>query len=195
MTAVNKLIALALLFWLPVAWAQKVDFAIDQVAIDTNSCGSAAAKQLLFACHRLGRGQGFAVAERRYWAPKKTDDDAFEKLTVYFVSKPKPGYVVDLPSDAVAVIFSSGPSSFPGKHGCYGQAGAGKIQVTDVSEKTVTIKVDASIDLKSPLGWQGECKQAHLQKEVAAHMIGFEELNAWYGRVGPSYDLWKESHP
>ena len=111
-TAVNKLIPLALLFWLPVAWAQKVDFAIDQVAIDTNSCGSAAAKQLLFACHRLGRGQGFVVAERRYWAPQKTDDDAFEKLTVYFVSKPKPGYVVDLPSDAVAVFLALARARF-----------------------------------------------------------------------------------
>lgn len=195
MTVVTKLISFVILCWVPISWAQEANFAVDKVAIDISGCQKVTAKEAQFACHRLGPGQGFVVAERRYWPPKQTDDDAFEKVTVYFPSKPTSGHVTDIPSDEVLVFFSSGPSSFPGKHGCYGAAKGGKVEVTDISEKRVAVTIDVSIDLKSPLGWQGECKQVRLRKDITAQTIAINELNAWDGLVAPSYDLWKESHP
>ncbi len=195
MTVASKLVSLVILCWVSVSCAQETNFAIDKVSIDSIGCQNVAASQLQFACHRLGRGQGFAIAERRYWPQRTTDDDSFEKLTVYFSSKPNRGHVLEIPNDGMSVFFSSGPSSFPGKHGCYGVAKAGKVEVTDISEAGLTIKLDASIDLKSPLGWKGECKQIHFHKVVAAQMISFDELNTWYGRVAPGYDLWNESRP
>lgn len=195
MAAISNLILLILLFWLPVLGAQEVNFAIDHVAINTTKCQNIKAIYLQFACHRLERGRGYVVAERRYYPPKKTDDDAFEKLTVYFHSRPRPDYIINLPSEEADIFFSAGPSSFPGRYGCYGAAKAGKIEVARISEKEVTVKVDVIMDLRSPFGWKGECKQARLQKKISAHVIDFERLNAWYGLVEPNYDLWEESHP
>ncbi|UPG87962.1 hypothetical protein L2Y94_13410 [Luteibacter aegosomatis] len=192
----NKLVSLGvLLLWASVACARDNSFAVDQVAIDVTGCKAVEAQQRQFSCHRIGPGRGYVIAERQYWPSKKTDDDAFEKLTMYFVSKPLPGSVFELPSEKVAVFFSSGPSSFPGKHGCYGAASGGRVEVTNISERSVGVKIDVSMDMKSPLGWQDECKQTRLRKQVDAKLIDFSELDFWHGKIASSYDLWSESHP
>lgn len=168
---------------------------MDQVSVDFPNCLNAPTEQRMFACHRISMGDGFLVAQRKYWPPMATDNDAFEKLTLYFAATPEKGQLVDILSGKAWAFFSSGPSSFPGKHGCYGQAKRGTITVEVVSDSQIVVDVDADFDSKSPLGWAGECKAASIHKRFAASYMKFKELTSWIGRNDQRNDPWSESHP
>jgi hypothetical protein len=150
----------------------------------------------MFACHRIERGEGYVVATRRYWPAKRSDDDAFEKVTVVFHSKPRAGDKLDISSQSVFVFFSAGPSSFPGKHGCYGAAKDGVVEIASVSESAMRILVSTTIDLQSPLGFQGECDQKKaMKREISGRAVRVDDLNAWRGRWDSSVDMWDEARP
>lgn len=186
----------ALLLASPSCWAEEESFAVDHATVNVTSCQNSPAKERMFACHRIERGTGYAVATRRYWPARRNDDDAFEKVTVVFQSKPHAGDRLDVAGHRVFVFFSAGPSSFPGKHGCYGTAQNGVVEVASVSEAATQVLVSTTIDLRSPLGFQGECQPKKIMnREIAGRTAPFEDLNAWRGRKGGSVDGWDEAHP
>jgi len=170
-------------------------FSIDNVSIAFPECTQAPHIELQYACHRFGVGHGFGVALRKYWAPSGVDDDAFEKLTVYFKKRPKVGQTNSIPSPDVFAYFSSGPSSFPGKRGCYGAARKGTVKVVSISNKSVQLDIDIDFDLKSPLGWVNDCKKSNISMIMKADEINIGKLDAWYGRQDSSPSIWDESRP
>lgn len=155
----------------------------------------ASTNQLQFACHRFDRGTKFGVALRQYWPQRHGDDDAFQKLTVVFQREPQPGQRLTLPSDQVFIFFSSGPSSFPGRHGCYGVARSGEIDVQSSDKHSIKLEINVDLDLKSPLGWTNECKKSNVRMALDAKFISFDELTPWYGRQSQSVSIWDEAHP
>jgi len=175
--------------------AKEQFFSIDHVSIALPECEQVSYIELQYACHRFGAGNGYGVALRQYWAPKGVDDDAFEKLTIYFKEKPKAGQINSLPSPDVFAYFSSGPSSFPGKHGCYGAARKGIVKVVSISNQSVQLEVNIDFNLKSPLGWVGECKKSTINMVMKATEINMGKLDAWYGRQSSSPSIWDESRP
>lgn len=196
MVAKSRLVLFALLFTSRSCWAEEESFAIDHAVVNVTSCQNSAAKDRMFACHRIERGEGYVVATRRYWPARRSDDDAFEKVTVAFHSKPRAGDKLDISSERIFVSFSAGPSSFPGRHGCYGVAKDGVVEIVGVSESVISVLVSATIDLQSPLGFYGECEQKKVMKrEVAGRVMRVDDLNAWRGRWDGSVDTWDEARP
>ncbi|QWT21437.1 hypothetical protein KPL74_05395 [Bacillus sp. NP157] len=196
MTVKNKLVACALLLASPSCWAEAQSFAMDHASVDVASCQDVAVKERMFSCHRIERGTGYVVATRQYWPPRRSDDDAFEKVTVVFQSKPNRGDKLDVARNGVAVFFSAGPSSFPGNHGCYGAARDGVVDVVSVSESAIRVLVSATIDVQSPLGFQGECQpKKMLKREITARVARVDDLTTWRGRKDGSPDAWDEAHP
>lgn len=195
MIAKISAIIFGLALWSTNAHAQDAAIAVDHVAIDYPKCLNAPAAQLQFACHRLEPGKGYALAYRRYWSSKRGDDDAFQKLTIYFSVKPIKGEVFQLTGKNVWLFFSSGPSSFPGKAGCYGRAKSGSVKIDNIGEDGVVLEVNANLDLQSLLGWKNMCKGSNIKGKYKAKLVGFEKLNPWYGVKRKNNDIWDESHP
>lgn len=196
MAVKNNVLVCALLLASPSCWAEEESFAMDHATVDVTSCQSSAAKERMFACHRIEHGTGYVVATRRYWPSKRSDDDAFEKVTVAFQSEPHAGDKLDVASHSVFVFFSAGPSSFPGKHGCYGTAHDGVVEVASVSESAIRVLVSTTIDLQSPLGFQGEClPKKTVKREITGRAASFSDLNTWRGRKDGPVDVWDEAHP
>jgi hypothetical protein len=192
---VNKFLFAVLLAFPVASMGREQVIAINKVSVDVDGCMRAPELELLFSCHRFGPGDGLGVGFRRYWPAKHTDDDAFEKLTVYFKNKPVSGEVDTLPNKNVFVFYSVGPSSFPGKHGCYGAPQKGTIKAVSINDDSVRLDVDLDFDSTSPTGWITECKKSHVAMRMDARYIKFNELDSWYGSRDSSTGVWDEARP
>lgn len=177
------------------AHAKEAVIAIAGVSIDQAHCIHAPPSEVQFSCHRFGRGEGFAVALRKYMPSMSVDGGAFEKLTLLFAAKPSEGDVFQLPNERVFVFYSSGPSAFPGKHGCYGVPISGNVRVSKFSRQTVIVDIDANFDLSSPMGWNDQCQHHLLKKQLRAHFISRDQLNPWYGMKSAAISAWDEARP
>jgi hypothetical protein len=185
-----------IVFCFPFASMARAEFfSIDNISVALPACMQVPQVELQYACHRFGAGSGFGVAFRKYFAPRGIDDGAFEKLTIYFKTGPKAGQINSFPSPDVFAYFSSGPSSFPGKHGCFGTARKGTVKVVSISNQSVQLNIDIDFDLKSPLGWVSECKKASIDMVMKATEISRDKLDAWYGKQVSSPSIWDESKP
>ena len=192
---VNRILALIILSFPFTSMARATFFSVDNVSIAIPECTQVPKTELQYACHRFGVGTGFGVALRKYWAPRGVDDGAFEKLTIYFKKRPKTGQIYSLPSPEVFAYFSSGPSSFPGKHGCYGAARHGIVKVASISNHSVQLDININFDMKSPLGWLNECRNSNISMVMNAAEINTASLDAWYGKQDHSPSIWDESRP
>lgn len=191
----NKIFIFIVLCFPLTSMARTDFFSIDNVSIALPGCMQVSHTELQYACHRFGVGSGFGVAFRRYFAPHGVDDGAFEKLTIYFKTRPKAGQIISFPSPDTFAYFSSGPSSFPGKHGCYGTARKGTVDVVNISNHSVQLNINIDFDLKSPLGWLNECEKGSIHMVMKATEISRDKLDAWYGKQVSSPSIWEESKP
>jgi hypothetical protein len=191
----NALVALTISIIPLMSFASEDAFILRNVSIDTERCLNVPSEAVEFSCHRFQMGGYYAIAFRKYWPEKSGDDDAFEKLTILFKEKPISGEVMHLPNDQIFAFFSSGPSSFPGRHGCFGLARSGNVEILSESDGAYKVRLNIDFDLRSPLGWVDECKKSNAAMILDAKPLGFKKLNAWYGQREAGGDIWNEAHP
>lgn len=175
--------------------AKDQTFSVENVAIDAGQCQKVVEDELQFSCHRFEPGAGFGVAYRKYTPATHVDNDSFEKLTIYLNRKPSTGQVITLPSDDAFVFFSSGPSSFPGKHGCYGIGDGGVIKIVDMTSNSTSVSVDLKLKMESVLGWKSQCNGSALSKKLDATNIAFDKLTPWLGLKTAAPSAWDDAHP
>jgi hypothetical protein len=192
---INALVA-SIIFIIPLAsFASEDAFILRNISIDTEHCLKVPSEEAQFACHRFQEGGYYAIAFRKYWPAKAGDDDAFEKITILFKKKPISGETMNFPNDQIFAFFSSGPSSFPGKHGCFGPARSGNVEILSESDGAYKVRLNIDFDLLSPLGWANECKKSNVAMTLDAKPLDFKKLNAWYGQREAGRDIWNEAHP
>lgn len=140
-------------------------------------------RELPFACHRIVPGEGVVVAEHHYHRSWNADSATYRKLTIRLPSTVIAGDVFQIKEEQASVFFSEGSAAFAGKRGCYGRAEYGSVKIVSLSEGRISVEVNASVPLKSPLDWQGDCSQAAvISQTIKAKRRLIGELNAWEGR-------------
>ncbi|SOD50587.1 hypothetical protein SAMN06296416_101196 [Pseudoxanthomonas wuyuanensis] len=144
----------------------------------------------LFA-HRLAAGTGTIFAYR-FYSPGRlltVDDEAFEKVTIWF-DQPLPVTGTTPISDSVVVVHTKGGSAWP-QSACSGVMTSGSIQVSPNGD---AFDVSISGDLiqagsRNPQ-W---CNQQYLEISFKATEISLASLTPWLGRAGDH--PYAESHP
>ncbi|MEG2803914.1 hypothetical protein [Stenotrophomonas sp.] len=170
-------------------------FYVDDADAVRDGCDRVATRERQFSCHRIAPGDGVVVAVREYRRSRRTDGATYSKVTVRLPADAAAGDTFALGDGQVRVFFSSGPSAFAGKKGCYGEARQGQVSVKSFHGGKMVVKVSAEIPLTSPLDWKGDCDVPKVvDATIRASLADIRFLNAWQGRPGSEDTPFEEAN-
>ncbi|WP_313345656.1 hypothetical protein [Stenotrophomonas sp.] len=177
------------------AAAEKTAFFVENASSVTDGCIDVGSRELQFSCHRIEPGVGTVIAFRRYKRSWNIDGTSFRKLTVHLPQRFKPGDRFSLDDGVARVFFSRGSSAFAGKRGCYGRAESGHVEVVSRTRKAISIRVSASIPMKSPLRIPKDCTGPEVvDMVIQAAPAQLDSLDAWEGRPDPGDSPFEEAN-
>ncbi len=143
-------------------------------------------KQFVITGHRISEGKGVVLAIRKFSSgiAFRTDQAAFQKITIYLpLSKPH-GRINLSETEGVVAYLSSGSSNFPGTSGCYGYAYDGTLDFLKETNDKVTVFINIMFNLFSPRGWTKECGPLSVQETLTFDKRAVSSLTPWEGRAG-----------
>ena len=115
------------------------------------------------------------------------DQARFEKLTILLpanFSKTVGDKTVFQDDGGAIAYWSKGSANFPGKSGCYGYGSSGSLTVTDVSNNSIAVDLDLTIQSVSPAGWKSECGSFVFRKTLVFERRLAQDLTPWDGTPG-----------
>ncbi len=141
--------------------------------------------------HRISPGEGTVFAARVFegyaGVPPITDQEAFEKLTVFVPSSISDGAgKVVMSSDEVVAFSSAGNSVFVGEGACFGYATGGRLWYERISQSELVVDIDIRLQLFPGTVGPRECPDVSLKQRLVFFKKEIDDLTAWDGRPGES---------
>jgi hypothetical protein len=136
----------------------------------------------LFA-HRVSAGTGTVVGYRAYSPGKRmlSDDESFEKVTLWFKQGPLPAGTTQIHDDTVVVVHTRGGSAWP-RSACSAVVVNGSIDIARQGEG-VDVRVRGDLARRGNRHPQW-CEQARLDVSFSASAMPLASLTPWLGSAG-----------
>lgn len=154
------------------------------ISTDNNSESS---EDLSVYVHRLSKSAGTVIAYRWYSNGNTliTDDELFEKLTIWIPSLPET-YPVTLDfsdTKSIKAVYTEGGSAWP-SNACSGYLKSGRLTLSK-RNSSIDVSVEGIIFSAGSNHSKGYCKnKRELNIQFSLHKIDFSELTPWLGLKG-----------
>lgn len=136
----------------------------------------------LFA-HRVSAGTGTVVGYRAYSPGKRrvTDDEHFEKVTLWFKQGPLPVGTTQIYDDTVVVVLTRGGSAWP-RSACSAVVVNGSIDITPHRD-AIDVRVRGDLAKRGNRHPQW-CEEEYLDVSFRASAMSLAALTPWLGSAG-----------
>jgi hypothetical protein len=151
-------------------------------------------KILELSCHRLNEGENNVIGVREFLPGTDHHSDSFKKLTIAFNGKVKAGQKFEI-NDETKAFYSYGLTYGLAKVGCFGVATKGVINILNIAEDKIDLKLDIVFNMKSPSGRIDNCKEETYSETISAHYKPYKALTAWDGVSDEKSRGIDEAHP